>query len=95
MKLVGYLFVEYSMIIQVDPSPKYATKENDKLSRRVLNKFAGAAQATGDQIRIKNTKFYLLEFIYEYSGKRNLAKNYTQLYLPLDNRTQTIEFLTP
>ena len=69
MTLLGNYFFDNSKIIQVSPSPNSNTKETDKLVKKSLNIFAGSDHATGGEVIIKNTKWYLLELIWESSGK--------------------------
>ena len=60
--MVGYCFVNNITIVQISPSPNTPTEDTVKLSQEGLNIFARAARATRVQVRVYETKWYLLDF---------------------------------
>ena len=72
-------------------SPNSTTKKTVKLSQKGLNTFSVADQATGGQVRVENTKWNLLEFIWDTKVKWRLVKKYSHLSLTYYEVTQTIK----
>ena len=81
LKMVGYCFVDDSNIIQIAPSPTTQAKYTIKLSQSGLDLFSGAAQKTDGKVSVNKTKWYLLEFKWDATGKWSLADNKAGLFL--------------
>ena len=63
------LFNDYN-IIQIYPSPTNQAKYTIKLSQSGLNLLSGASQKTDEKVGVNKTKWYLLEFKWDATGKR-------------------------
>ena len=59
------------------------TSANDtiKIAQSGLDIFSGVAWATGIQVSINKTKWYLLEFKWDATGEWSLADNKADLFL--------------
>ena len=77
--IMGYWFVDNSTIIQVSPSPPTPKNKTIKLDQYSLNLILGSVIATGGQLSASKTKWYLLEFIWDTSGKWRLEDQSTNL----------------
>ena len=70
-----------STIIKIAPSPNDPKKDTTKLAQEGLDIFSGAAQATVGKFSAEKTKWYLLEFKWDKSGKWWLADNEAELFI--------------
>ena len=93
LKLVGYFFVGDYNIIQIALYPTTQAKYTIKLSQSVLDLFSGAAQRTDGKVCVNKTKWYLLEFKWDATGKWSLADNKAGLFLNPPDGLQKIERL--
>ena len=91
----NYNIFDDSNIIHIAPSPTTQAKYTIKLSQSGLDIFSGAAQKTDGKVYVNKTKWYLLEFKWDATGKWSIADNVAGLFLnPLDG-LQKIERLPP
>ena len=74
------LFDDYN-IIHIAPSPTTQAKYTIKLSQPGLDLFSGATQKTYGKVCVNKTKWYLLEFKWDATGKWSLADNKAGLFL--------------
>ena len=68
LNLVGYCFMDDNKIIQISPSLNDPAKYTTKISQEGLDIFSGVDQATGGNVSVKKTKWYLLEFKGDKAG---------------------------
>ena len=66
-----------------------------KLSQSALDIFSGPAQKKDGKVCVNKTKWYLLEFKWDATGKWSLADNKACLFLNPPDGLQKIECLSP
>ena len=93
--MVGYCFVNNITIVQISPSPNTPTEDTVKLSQEGLNIFARAARATRVQVRVYETKWYLLDFAQYPAGNWDIAKKNAHLSLENHKEDKQIVILPP
>ena len=76
-----YNLFDDSNIIQIAPSPTIQAKYIIKLSQSGLDLFSGAAQKTYEKVSVYKTKWNLLEFKWDATGKWILSDNKAVLFL--------------
>ena len=76
----NYNLFDDSNIIQIAPSPTTQEKYTIKLSQSGLDLFLGASQKTDGKVSVNKTKWYLLEFRWDATGKWILADNKAGLF---------------
>ena len=64
-----------------------------KTSQKGLAIFTGSALETGGQVSVHISEWYLLEFIWDYSGKWNLSNNQYHLSMSSPEGRRKIEIL--
>ena len=74
--------MDYSTIIQVEPSPDTPLEETVKIAQKCLNIFARADKATGGKVSTENTKWYLMDFKWDPEGKWRLTDREATITLP-------------
>ena len=89
----NYNLFDNSNIIHIAPSPITQSKYTIKLSQSGLDLFSGAAQKTDGKVCVNKTKWYLLEFKWDATGKWSLADNKSGLFLNPHDGLQKIERL--
>ena len=95
LKMVGGCSVNDSNVIQIAPSTTTQAKYTIKLSQSGLDIFSGAAQETYGTVSVNKTKWYLLEFKWDSTGKWSLADNKADMFLNPPDGLQKIECLPP
>ena len=94
-KLVGRCFVNDSTIVQIAPSTNTPTEDTVNLDQQGLNIFAGSERATGEQVTVQKTKWYLLDFTGYPAGKLHSENNNDRLSLKTQEGYQPIKRLPP
>ena len=92
---MGCCFFDDYNIIKISPSPTTQEKYTIKLSQSGLDLFSGAAQIIDGKVSVNKTKWYLLEFKWDATGKWSLADNKAGLFLNPPDGLQKIERLPP
>ena len=91
----NYNILDDYNIIQIAPSPTTEEKYTIKLSQSGLDIFSGASQKIDGKVGVNKTKWYLLEFKWDATGKWSLADNKAGLFLNPPDGLQKIERLPP
>ena len=91
----NYNLFDNSNIIHISPSPTTQAKYTIKLSQSGLDLFSGAAQKIDGKVSVNKTKWYLLEFKWDATGKWSPADNKAGLFLNPPDGLQKIERLPP
>ena len=91
----NYNLFNNSNIIHKAPSPTTQAKYTIKLSQSGLDFFLGAAQKTYGKVCVNETKWYLLEYKWDATGKWSLADNKAGLFLNPPDGLQKIARLPP
>ena len=81
INLVGYFFVDNSIIIQTFPYLTTPTNETIKISKSGLDLFASASRATVGKVSGNKTKCYLLKFKWYASVMWKLVENEEDMLL--------------
>ena len=89
----NYNIFDNSNIIHIAPSPTTQAKYTINLSQSVLDLFSVATQKTDGKVCVKKTKWYLIEFKWDATGKWSLADNKAGLFLTPPDGLQKIERL--
>ena len=92
---MGYYFVYDSNIIHIAPSPTTQAEYTIKLSQSGLDIFSGVDQKIDGKVRVNKTKWYLLEFKWDATGKWSLADTKAGLFVNPPDGLQKIERLPP
>ena len=91
----NYNLFDDSNIIQIAPSSTTQEKYTIKLPQSGLYLFSGAAQKIDGKVSVNKTKWHLLEFKWDATGKWILADNKAGLFLNPPDGLQKIEHLPP
>lgn len=91
--LVGYAFVDDTTLVSVAPSPDWSTGQVMQRAQEALDIYVGGVAATGGTVHPVKTKWYLVEFKFDKSGRLHYVDNEARLTVSTRHGRQEIERL--